>query len=169
MKLVDLGAFNGDSALHFISYPDIDSVDAYEPNEVFTELWIAISDYYDYAIQFIPKAVYTYSGEIEYTLRPRDKFLGSSVMKDKRDWGDGDIIKVPCLDILDIIPDEKFCLKLDVEGAEYDILERLISSGKSDLVDRLYVEWHDSKMSSDNAQRQIDITNHFGNRIKAWL
>lgn len=168
MKLIDIGALNGDSALHFINYPDIDHIDAYEPNEFFEDLWIAISNFY-VGINFYARAVYTYTGEIEYTLRPSDLPLGSSVIKEKHGWGQGRIIKIPCVDILKIIPEEKFCLKIDAEGAEYDILERLVASGKSSLVDRLYVEWHDSKMSSDNSLREIELKKHFGNRIKTWL
>lgn len=168
MKLIDIGAFNGDSALHFISYPDIDSIDCYEPNTNYYVVWEGIKHHYS-SIRFIEKAVYTYTGTIEYTQRPDDMPLGSSVMKEKRGWGMGEVKKIPCVDILEIIPDEPFCLKLDAEGAEYDILERLVNAGKSDLIDRLYIEWHDSKMSSDNAQRQIALEQHFGKRIKAWL
>jgi FkbM family methyltransferase len=168
VKLIDIGAFNGDSALHFISYPDIDSIDAYEPNRGYGDIWDAISRHYP-EIRFIPKVVYTHNGNVEYTMRPVSLPLGSTIMKSKEGWGDGEIIEVPCVDILDIIPDEPFCLKLDAEGAEYDILERLIESGKHTLVDRLYVEWHDSKMTSDNFARQVAIVNYFGKRIKAWL
>lgn len=167
--MIDIGAFNGDSVLHFMSYPDIDAVDAYEPNTTYTNIWKAIEKHYAGKVRIFPFAVYTYKGRVEYTQRPDDLPLGSTIMKTKSGWGNGEIKKVICVDILDIIPDEPFCLKVDAEGAEYDILERLIDSGKSDLVDRLYVEWHDTKMSSDNSQRQINITNHFGDRVKQWL
>ena len=168
MKLIDLGGFSGDSALHFIAYPDITEIDVYEPNDSFAELWSAISKRYP-QVKFINKAVYTHTGEIQFTERPDDLPLGSTIMQSKSGWGMGVVKTIPCVDILEIIPNEKFCLKVDIEGAEYDVLERLIEAKKSNLVDRLYVEWHDSKMSSDNAQRQRDITAHFGDRIKAWL
>lgn len=168
MKLIDIGAFNGDSALHFISYPDIDSIDAYEPNGDYKVIWNAISKRYP-SIKFINKAVYTHNGVIKYTKRPFEAPLGSTIMKTKSGWGSGIISEVDCVDILDILPNEKFCLKLDAEGAEYDILTKIIESGKSDLIDRLYVEWHDSKMSSDNSKTQESIIEHFGKKIKQWL
>jgi FkbM family methyltransferase len=34
-------------------------------------------------------------------------------------------------------------LKMDVEGAEYELLERMIADGTDQLVDELLVEWHD--------------------------
>lgn len=168
MKLIDIGAFNGDSALHFISYPDIDSIDAYEPNEDFKPLWSAISKKYP-SIRFIPYAVYTHNGTVDFFKRPEELPLGSTIMKSKIQNTESEKLKVKCVDILDIIPKEPFVLKLDAEGAEYDILERLIDHGKHELVDRLYVEWHDSKMTSDNYARQVAIVNYFKKRIKQWL
>lgn len=168
MKLLDIGAFNGDSALHFISYPDIDSIEAYDPNSDFTELWAAITKQYE-TIHFHNKAVYTKTDKIEFYKRPSQAPLGSTIMKSKIQNTEAETIVVDCVDILEIIPDEPFCMKLDADGAEYEILERIIEANKAHLIDRLYVEWHDSKMTSDNYARQIVIVNYFGKRIKAWL
>lgn len=168
MKLIDIGAFNGDSALHFISYPDIDRIDAYDPNIDYMDIWKAISDYYP-GIQFFPKAVYTSNKQQTFYKRPAELPLGSTIMRSKIKDSPHEVYKVECVDILDIIPDEQFCLKVDAEGAEYDILERLIEADKAHLVERLYVEWHDSKMTSDNFARQVAIINYFGKRIKSWI
>jgi FkbM family methyltransferase len=168
MKLIDIGGFNGDSALHFISYPDITSIDVYEPNLDYQDIWLAIEKHYP-NIRFIPHAVYTHNGGITYHQRPDDNPLGSTIMEAKIQTDEATIKNIPCVDILDIVPDEPYCLKVDAEGAEYDILERLITKGKPNNVDRLYVEWHDSKMTSDNFAKQVAIINHFGKRMKAWL
>ena len=168
MKLIDIGGFNGDSALHFIAYPDIDAVDAYEPNTAFKNIWKAIEEYYP-SVRFIPKAVYTHNGTVEYHKRPDDNPLGSTIMKGKIQNDESHPIIVDCVDILDIVPDEPYCLKIDAEGAEYDILDRLIVEGKANNIDRLYVEWHDGKMTSDNFARQMAIINYFGKRVKSWL
>lgn len=167
MKLIDLGAFNGDSALHFITYPDITEIDAYEPNDQFKSIWRAISKVYP--IKFINKAVYTFTGEIDFYLRPGEFPLGSTLMESKIQNAPAKKVSVPCVDILEILPDKEYCLKVDVEGAEYDILERIINYGNPDLIDRLYVEWHDSKMTSHNSIRQSSIISYFGNRIKTWI
>jgi FkbM family methyltransferase len=167
MKLIDVGAFNGDSALHFISYPDIDSIDAYDPNTDYEGIWQAIETHYP-QIKFFNEAVYTKNGKTEYYKRPADLPLGSTLMKSKIQDAEHEKVEVACVDILDLLT-EKCCLKLDAEGAEYDILERVIESGKADLIDRLYIEWHDSKMTSDNFARQVAIINYFKKRIKAWI
>lgn len=168
MKLVDIGAFNGDSALHFISYPDIDSIDCYEPNTDYKDIWAAISKHYP-EITFYDQAVYIHNDKVEYYKRPKNAPLGSTIMKSKIQDIENEQSTIKCIDILDIIPDEPFCLKLDAEGAEYDILERLIENNKADLIDRLYIEWHDSKMTSDNYARQVAIVNYFKKKIKAWI
>lgn len=168
MNLIDIGTFNGDSALHFVSYLDIDHIDAYDPSPNFTKLWQAISEHYP-DIHFWQKAVYTYNGEITYYQRPHAAPLGSTIMEAKIQNDERQEITVPCVDVLDILPDSPFCLKIDAEGAEYDILERIITEGRGELIDRLYVEWHDSKMTSDNFARQVAIVNFFKKRLKAWL
>jgi FkbM family methyltransferase len=167
MKLIDLGCFNGDSVLHFISYPDIDEIEAYDPNLEYLDIWQAISKHYK-QVTFKGVAVYTHNGRIEYTQRPTELPLGSTVMKEKSGWGDGEVREVPCVDILDIVT-EDCVLKVDVEGAEYDILERLVEHDRDRFVKRLYVEWHDSKMSSDNTERQEKLMEIFGRRLESWL
>jgi hypothetical protein len=110
VKLIDIGAFNGDSALHFVSYPDIHYIDAYDPNSDFKDIWYAIEQYYPTVRLFHNEAVYTNNGTITYYKRPAEVPLGSTVMTAKVD-GEVTEVEVKCVDILDIIPDEPFCLK----------------------------------------------------------
>lgn len=39
-------------------------------------------------------------------------------------------------------PEDYIVLKIDIEGAEYAVVQRLIDSGAISLVQELYVEWH---------------------------
>lgn len=39
-------------------------------------------------------------------------------------------------------PDRKLCVKLDAEGAEYDILDRWTEAKCMELIDLLFLEWH---------------------------
>lgn len=169
MKLIDIGCFNGDTALHFIAYPDIDSIDAYDPNTDFLGIWQAIEKHYP-TVKFYSDAVYTHTGTAEFNKRPADNHLGSTLTPEKHDWHKGKKISVPCKDILEIIPinNQPFCLKVDAEGAEYDILERLIDDPRAEYIDRLYVEWHDRKLSSDNSRAQRRIEDYFGKKLRLW-
>jgi FkbM family methyltransferase len=170
VKLIDIGAYNGDSVLHFISYHDIDSIDAYEPNDIYIPLWKAITEFYP-EVRFWNNAVWIDNTNVMFDKRIDKHAMGSTMMENKHGYGMGTKVPIPSIDILDILPadDEKFCLKIDAEGAEYDILERIIEAGKSHQIDRLYVEWHGEKMDGDYSERQEALTRHFGKRIKFWL
>lgn len=52
---------------------------------------------------------------------------------------------VPCFDLVPFITDLKdsrVILKLDVEGAEYTLLEHMLARGAAELCERILVEWH---------------------------
>lgn len=167
MRLLDLGAFNGDSALHFIAFPAVTEIDAYEPNGDFKALWAGISEFYP-AIRFHQLAVSDHNGVAKYTKRPPELPLGSTINPDKRAYGEGEVYPVQCVDIADLITEDCW-LKLDVEGEEYKILERLIDTGKIDLVQRLYVEWHTRKMSGDYEKRERAILEKLTNtEVMEW-
>ena len=48
---------------------------------------------------------------------------------------------------------ERFCradavdVKMDIEGAEFQVLEHLLRTGRADLIDTLAIEWHTTKRS----------------------
>ena len=73
---------------------------------------------------------------------------GSSLCLEKNNVSEEKNIPIYCRDIDEIV--NKFrrvaLLKLDVEGAEIDILNRLIDTGSWKLVKRVYVETHEKKM-----------------------
>ncbi len=56
-------------------------------------------------------------------------------------------------------------VKMDIEASEYDVLEDLMSTGYSEKISRLYVEWH-SQYLSDNKKGAILAREH---RIKTCL
>jgi FkbM family methyltransferase len=47
---------------------------------------------------------------------------------------------------------KKFC-KIDCEGAEYEILDRLFQKNAAQLIDRYIIEWH--TLSTDNIEKQF--------------
>ena len=57
-------------------------------------------------------------------------------------------------------------LKIDIEGSEYDVLNNLFTTGAIDLIDKLYVEFHDVKldtnMQDEEKKLKQMITEKFG-------
>jgi len=107
-------------------------------------------------ITFHNKAVWTYDGEITFFLDvskgPR-RSLGSTIFKEKksRRLNRKNPATVPCVDfgkwVKDNLSKEDFIiLKVDIEGAEYEVLEKMIEDGSINYIDDLYIEWHYHKV-----------------------
>lgn len=78
---------------------------------------------------------------------------GSSIYKEKNSGGISEniLLKVPCMDLSSFInsfdKDNYIILKLDVEGAEYEILNKMIEDGTIKRVNELHGEFHPNKIN----------------------
>jgi len=81
-------------------------------------------------------AAWTYDGEVRWLADGLNSQVG-----DAEHWA-----LVPCVDLARVIrelPDEEeVILKIDAEGAEYDLLEHLLATGAIHRLSRLLIEWH---------------------------
>ena len=119
------------------------------------------------------KAAWIEAGEIEFARVRGLRGWDSTVMRAKNsrgEWeGAADVIRVPCFDFsawLRQLP-EPPVVKLDVEGAEFPILERLHEDGTDAHVAELLVEWHDEKMG-DLAERKAAILSRLRCPVRPW-
>lgn len=97
--------------------------------------------------------------------------LGCTLKSEKKEKLDREHpINVMCVDINDIIDyinkDKYIILKLDIEGAEYEVLERLIETGNIERINELYVEFYDSFFNKDSTElkeklKKYSIECHF--------
>ena len=53
--------------------------------------------------------------------------------------------------------DDYVVLKLDIEGAEYDVLEHMIEDGSIKYVNKLLIEWHCAKIKDITPSRHLDL------------
>ncbi|RDS84539.1 FkbM family methyltransferase [Dyella monticola] len=67
-------------------------------------------------------------------------------------------------------------MKLDVEGAEYEILPDLMEKGAADCLSAIYVEFHSQYMVEPNRQKyknmEIEITKHYRSQkipLRLWI
>ena len=97
---------------------------------------------------------------------------GSSIM-DLKFWkpksdsnpGAGDVFDtydVECIDISKFIlenfePDDTIVLKFDIEGAEFDILRKMIDDGSISYVNDLYIEFHDFCYLKETVETRQEI------------
>jgi FkbM family methyltransferase len=136
--------------MFLLANPDFDCV-SFEPNPA---LWC----HYDgIPTQLIGKAAYIHDGTVEFTVDPVDAD-GSSLVAGKAvdfhetvDNSECPVLSVPCINLSRFVREaagryDEIVLKLDVEGAEYDILETMLAEETLPLVSHLYCEFHDSKI-----------------------
>jgi FkbM family methyltransferase len=119
------------------------------------------------------KAAWIEDGEIEFAPVGGLRGWDSTVMRDKNtrdEWSRADAIRVPCFDFsawLRGLP-EPPVVKLDVEGAEFPILERLVDEGTDVLVAELLVEWHDDKMPGYDGRRKTELLAGLRCPVSPW-
>jgi FkbM family methyltransferase len=120
---------------------------------------------------FIKSAISTKNGNAKF-YESIDKWgnFGSTLRRDKREKLDlNNPIDVTTIDIVDFInifsKDDYIIVKMDIEGAEYDILEHLLKRPDAyNKINELHVEWHsqffiNGKKMENELQKKINKTN----------
>ena len=135
--------------------------------------------YNKFNVQFYNSALSTYDGTIDImvvqqitkhtkeivntgqgsTTLPADKFKNIS----RKESQILEKINIECIDFSQWInknttDTDKIIIKLDIEGAEYDVLEKLISSVDLNRITKMYIEWHSYALANPeqyDARQQI--------------
>jgi FkbM family methyltransferase len=146
--IVVLGGFLGDSAEKYFLSTGCD-IQVYEPvNEFFNILKIRFDS--NKKIQLHNCAVSKSSSTIELVLNGEK----SGVFEEGAER-----IRVKSRDIIDIVDDLHFIelLELNIEGAEYEILERLIQGDRISCVNVLQIQFHNLSKSHELFRAQLRI------------
>jgi len=145
---IDLGAYRGLYVKRYRSssmYTAGCSIYAFECNRTVRNI--------DYGpdVKLIRSAAWIYDGELDFYISKSNPSMvqGSSVYKAKR-TGNLDKEhpqKIPCIDFSKWIRDnfqkeDNIIIKMNIEGAEYDILEKMIADGTIDYIKTLFVQFH---------------------------
>lgn len=179
MIFVDLGAYSGDTVEQFISWGqllgDISDarVFAFEPNPSFEKQWEDIHDRHIKhvkSIDFIQSAAWIDDNGLEFSWW-HESDIGSTVMKEKRNWYAGEIIGIKSFDFSDWLRQfdgEEIYVKFDIEGAEYPVLEKMIKDGTDKLCKLLMIEWHADKMGQEFKDKQAWIEKNLSCKWIEW-
>lgn len=84
---------------------------------------------------------------------------GATIMSDKNNLSETPI-SVPSIDLSNWLEDhskneEKYFVKIDIEGAEYDLLENLINRNSLTHIKGVAIEWHCSKLGEQNEAKYL--------------
>lgn len=169
---IDGGANKGQSTAKFLKeWPNSNEFEIFmfEPNSIPPQIKGENT-------KLIRKALWIYDGEIEfYEKRPSSE--GNTLIEKKSKIDKNNFKKhiVQCLSLSNWInsnltKDDYVVLKLDVEGAEYEIIKDLETNGCFDLVDVLFCEIHGLKCGKtyEESLELITICESSGLKLYSW-
>lgn len=176
---IDLGCYDGDSVEQFRNWCKIAfdpewewQIFAFDPNPRFRESWERKTGR---GTKFQSKAAWIHDGEIEFAVDGTENPLGSTVMPGKKSiWDHFEKITVPCFDFSEFLKafhDAFVVVKMDIEGAEFPILEKMIQDGTIKIPALLAVEFHPNKVVEYSTTDKIDLIDRikpFCPRLVEW-
>lgn len=158
---IDCGANKGDATRCFLSNiqnPEEYEVHLFEPNPIFKD------SYKDINCVYHPEAAWIYDGEIELALGTY-KALSSTVISGKKKYVDySNKITVKCIDFGKWIKenfniDDHIVLKMNMEGAEYEVLPKMFKEGSIQYIKLLFGELHKGKFNGRTHEDDVFIVN----------
>lgn len=164
---IDLGAYDGDTVEQFFNWSkliehhaDSFKIYAFEPNpnvnrgvEKLAERKVNVT--------FSNKAAWINDGEIEFAVDSSNTPLGSTVEDSKHNiWDNNEHITVECFDFSEWIKqfkDDYVIVKMDIEGAEFPILEKMLQDKTVKYMDKLLCEFHPNKVARYTSDDKADL------------
>lgn len=151
---IDAGAHAGESVSAFLDeHPALagSTVYLFEPNPQYEAVLHEMESHPNYQIIYRSEAVWTKNEELSFYIA-NDQWgdYGSTLLAEKKEKLELDRpLKVKAIDFAEFLKstvaaDDYVVVKMDIEGAEYRVIEHLIRTGTINLLNELWVEWHDS-------------------------
>jgi FkbM family methyltransferase len=175
---IDLGCYNGDTVEEFRNWSKVAfptkrkwKIYAFDPNPNFTKEWEAIKD--DDTV-FSNLAAWTAYGQMTCSIEDSDNPWGTSLMPSKNTYDAGEKITVETFAFskwLRKFRNEFVVVKMDIEGAEFPVLESMIKDNTDRICDWLLVEFHPNKVveyTTTDKNNLIAKLKRRGVNIKEW-
>jgi FkbM family methyltransferase len=128
----------------------------------------------DYNIHVHDIALWNLTGEQEFYFSI-DQWgdLGCTLNKDKRERLDlNNPIKVKTIKLSDFLTQfnesDYIIVKLDIEGAEWEVITDLLHSGRLSMINELYVEWHDVFFNRNFEQLRTELKQYTNLIYDTW-
>ena len=189
---LDCGAHMGSSIkLFFDIFPDAQDYEIYsfeanpnfyscfEPNHLeYGALFWADTKVDFSKFTFIPKAVWVEDTKITFFKRAKHDSESSTLIKKKVEFQNNRRWKEVEVDAIDfaawikdkLTPEDYIVLKMDIEGAEYEVLEKMYQQGVFKYINEFYCELHNVKCGRgrDDDRKIIERLNEYGLTAYLW-
>lgn len=145
---IDCGAYTGKILKEYlIKHPSFKGY-AFECSPALKEV-----DYGE-GVEAIRKAIWSKDTTLPFFMNHRVRTIqGNSFYKNKTtgDLDKNHPVAIECIDfskwLSDNFDEEDFVVvKMNIEGAEYDVLEKCIDDGTMGLINELHIQWHNKKI-----------------------
>jgi len=175
MVLIDCGFYKGNISRKYLErHPKLVCY-AFEPNDLLLEDSQPVREKYADRLHFSDRIVWVNDDQPrQLWLASNSDMQGSSVYKTKKRVSRKSVTK-QTVDlsrfIRDTVSDDDYLiLKMDIEGAEYEVLLKMIKDGTLKMVDELIVEFHAGKIRNrDRVKRMHERVVNFLHQEATWL
>lgn len=166
---IDVGCGNCEDLLNFYHknkdyiYYGIDASHDYHHK------WIELEK--KYPITFINQAAWIKDGEIIFYDEQLDNPQGSTLIKEKKGIGNMEAIWVKGFDFsewLKQFKDDYVILFIDIEGAEYDVLNKMFEDGTISIPKKIFYEGHAHKVYNDRIKELALQVEKKLEKIRHW-
>lgn len=151
---IDLGCYDGDTVEEFRNWSKVAfdtnwewDIYAFDPNPNFADDW---ERKVDSRTQFMQTAAWIKDGIGKFAIEKGNKPLGSTLMPGKEKvWNSSPKTEVVTFDFSKFLTrfrDDFVVVKMDIEGAEFPILEKMIKESTDKICDWLLIEFHANKV-----------------------
>lgn len=160
----------------YLALSNFDKVYVFEPNPIF------YNSYDESNYELIQKAIWTEDKKLDFFISKDENQVASSLIQEKMCKDNGSIvhgwknkIEVDCIHFSkwlrsNVNHSDNLTIKLDIEGAEYAVLQDMIESNVINMVDRLFVEFHSDTMPFNLKLEKelIKKLEHCGVEVLEW-
>ena len=186
---LDCGAHMGSSLKYFYkNFEDARQYKIYsfEPNPNFYNLyvngeaWKDVKGFNILNFKFVPKAVWTENVAKTFYQRAKRNSESSTLNKEKYDLrteigNKFKEIRVDCIDLSSWIKEnlskeDYVVLKMDIEGVEYEVINKMCDDGTLEYINEFYCELHNVKCgkSQEDDKKLIDRVSEYGLTMYYW-
>lgn len=176
---IDLGCYSGDSVEQFrnwrkVSFPDKEDwvIHAFDANPKFLSKWETMKDENTH---FYLKAAWTEDTTLSFAVDSEDEPLGSTLMQGKKKiWDNNEKIEVEAFNFsewLKQFENDYVIIKMDIEGAEFPLLNKMVADNTITIPAVLLVEFHPNKVVEYTTTDKIHLMKKIkdlGVDIKDW-
>jgi len=151
---LDCGGYDGRAAVKFSKFFPNFEIFSFEPNATLNKFYKHTN------IVFLPFAVWVENCNLDFYLDEKD-YDGSSVFQEKKNIVGGRHTRVQGIDFSSYVKsyfdeDDFIIVKMNIEGAEYKVLNKMIRSKSINYINELFIEFHYKKMDMpENEHNQL--------------